>query len=48
MQDPLTPSRQSFDIPNGADVFSSGGMGNMMGGNGLGNLADELADALSD
>ncbi|KAK3325730.1 hypothetical protein B0H66DRAFT_136393 [Apodospora peruviana] len=46
-QEPSTPLRNSFN-PEGMDgVFSSGGMG---GGadNGLGNLADELADMLSD
>jgi len=36
--------RQSFNHPDGMDVFSSGAVG----GGGLGNLADELADALSD
>ncbi|EOO02956.1 hypothetical protein UCRPA7_1495 [Phaeoacremonium minimum UCRPA7] len=38
--------RDSFNNPEGVDIgiFSSGGMG-MGGGNGLGNLADELADA---
>jgi len=41
--------RQSFNHPDAVDVFSSGAMGGggLVGG-GMGNLADELADALSD
>ncbi|KAK0635537.1 hypothetical protein B0T17DRAFT_47221 [Bombardia bombarda] len=46
LHDPATPLRNSF-TPEALDmgVFSSGNMG---GSNGLGNLADELADALSE
>ncbi|KAK3952781.1 hypothetical protein QBC32DRAFT_133709 [Pseudoneurospora amorphoporcata] len=47
--DPLTPSRNSFNSSVGPamdiGMFGNGGMDN---GGGLGNLADELADAFSD
>ncbi|EAA31519.2 hypothetical protein GE21DRAFT_7696 [Neurospora crassa] len=47
--DPLTPSRNSFNSSVGPTMdigmFGNGGMDN---GGGLGNLADELADAFSD
>ncbi|KXH46612.1 hypothetical protein CNYM01_12257 [Colletotrichum nymphaeae SA-01] len=44
--DPATPLRSSFNNQDALDIsYASGGMD---GGNGLGNLADELADAFSD
>ncbi|OHE92420.1 hypothetical protein CORC01_12281 [Colletotrichum orchidophilum] len=44
--DPATPLRSSFNNQDALDIsFASGGMD---AGNGLGNLADELADAFSD
>lgn len=45
--EPSTPLRSSFNQPDSLDigVFASGGVG---GESGLGNLADELADAFSD
>jgi len=47
LHEPTTPLRQAFNNGDGLDVFSSGGGGGL-GSGGLGNLADELADALSD
>ncbi|EGY23143.1 hypothetical protein VD0002_g4029 [Verticillium dahliae] len=49
LHDPATPIGTSFNNHDGLDIgiFSSGGMG-MVAGNGMGNLADELADAFSD
>ncbi|CAK7204125.1 hypothetical protein SEUCBS139899_006879 [Sporothrix eucalyptigena] len=51
--EPSTPTHHlhpSFSHGEGLDVFSSGGMAGMSGngGMGMGNLADELADAFSD
>ncbi|EFQ26146.1 hypothetical protein CGRA01v4_14622 [Colletotrichum graminicola] len=44
--DPATPLRSSFNTQYPLDIsYASGGMND---GNGLGNLADELADAFSD
>ncbi|KAK2001987.1 hypothetical protein LX36DRAFT_299494 [Colletotrichum falcatum] len=44
--DPATPLRSSFNTQDPLDIsYASGGMND---GNGLGNLADELADAFSD
>lgn len=43
MHTPTTPQRHSQNYSDSADVFSSGG--NVADSNGLGNLADELADA---
>ena len=43
MHTPTTPQRHSQNFGDSADVFSSGG--NVADSNGLGNLADELADA---
>ncbi|KAH8772881.1 hypothetical protein F5883DRAFT_39026 [Diaporthe sp. PMI_573] len=48
--DPGTPQRSGFNQGEGDSMFNTSGMGlgDTDGGNGLGNLADELADALSD
>jgi hypothetical protein len=47
MQDPSTPFRNSFNQGDALDISGLGG-GGADAGNGLGNLADELADAFSD
>lgn len=47
MQDPSTSFRNSFNQGDGLDISGLGG-GGADTGNGLGNLADELADAFSD
>lgn len=49
--EPSTPTHHlhpSFSNGDGIDVFSSGGVDGAVAGGGLGNLADELADAYSD
>ncbi|KKA27876.1 hypothetical protein TD95_004140 [Thielaviopsis punctulata] len=47
LQDPSTPSRSSFVPQDSYDISDIGGTG-MGGASGLGNLADELADAFDE